>query len=63
MKLYVLEEMTQEKLNELALERNKLEEENRKLKNAIIKTNLFINEGRIALASKYIKDVIRGKNQ
>lgn len=59
-KLYILEEMTQEDLNELALERNKLEEENHRLKASIIRLNLFINEGRFALASKYIKEVMKG---
>lgn len=41
-----------------------LQEENYRFKASIIRLNLFINEGRFALASKYIKEVMKGdKNE
>ena len=41
-----------------------LQEENHRFKASIIRLNLFINEGRFALASKYIKEVMKGdKNE
>lgn len=39
-----------------------LQEENHRFKASIIRLNLFINEGRFALASKYIKEVMKGSN-
>ena len=39
-----------------------LQEENSKFKARIIRLNLFINEGRFALASKYIKEIMKGDN-
>lgn len=58
-KIYILEEMTQEDLNQLALERNKLEQENKQLKEnyeAVLRQRDDITKNATETIEKYQQD-------